>query len=311
MDVKTLHTLIAIVDHRGFAAAGRAVGLSPSGVSLQIKALEEEFGLRLFDRTARPPRLTSEGELFVGRAREVVAQWERLTDRQSGGSLTGVLDLGAVPTIVSGNLPLALRRLRDRNPDLRIRLTTGLSHELEALLRRGALDAAALTQPVQVPAGLTWSCFCQEPLAVIAPRGTAGERDQELLRAGPFIRFRRYAWAGRLIDEELRRRGIQVAVGMEVDSLEGIVSLVAHGLGVSVVPRRNIDQPFPAEVKVVDFGTPAVTRALGILQRVDNPRAHFVQQLFDELAALSRPMEETAPSATAAGSSRPALQGRR
>lgn len=68
MDVKTLHTLIAIVDHRGFAAAGRAVGLSPSGVSLQIKALEDELGLSLFDRTARPPRLTSEGELFVGRA---------------------------------------------------------------------------------------------------------------------------------------------------------------------------------------------------------------------------------------------------
>ena len=115
MDVKTLHTLIAIVDHRGFAAAGRAVGLSPSGVSLQIKALEGELGLRLFDRTARPPRLTAEGELFVGRAREVVAQWERLTDSLSGESLNGVLDLGAVPTIVSGNLPGALRRLRDHS----------------------------------------------------------------------------------------------------------------------------------------------------------------------------------------------------
>jgi DNA-binding transcriptional LysR family regulator len=88
---------------------------------------------------------------------------------------------------------------------------------------------------------------------------------------------------------------------LENVNLEGVVSLVAHGLGVSVVPRRNIDQPFPAAVKVVPFGTPAVTRTLGILQRVDNPRAHFVQQLFDELAALSQPSEATAPSAAAGG----------
>lgn len=294
MDVKTLHTLIAIVEHRGFAAAGRAVGLSPSGVSLQIKSLEHQLGVSLFDRRARPPRLTSEGEVFVRRAREVVAAWDRLTDTLGGESLVGVLDLGAIPTMVSGTLPLALRRLWDRNPELRIRLTTGLSHELEERLSKGDLDAAVLTQPVQVPAGLAWSCFCEEPLAVIAPKSVPGERDLELLAAGPFIRFRRYAWAGRLIDQELRRRGIHVTAGMESDTLEGIFSLVAHGLGVSVVPRRNIARPFPPEVKAVPFGEPVVTRALGILQRVDNPRAHFVQQLFDELAALSRPLAPTA-----------------
>jgi DNA-binding transcriptional LysR family regulator len=289
LDVKTLYTLLAIVDHRSFLEAGKAVGLSPSGVSLQIKGLEAEFGLTLFDRRTRPPRLTREAEAFVRRAREVVAGWERLTESLSMEAIVGVMELGAIPTIVSGTLPLALKRLRRKSPELKIRLTTGLSHELESLLRQGSLDAALLAQPSEVDPGMTWTPFCKEPLAVIAPKGAAGETDREILSSGPFIRFRRYAWAGRLIDEELRRRGIKVQAPMEVDSLEGIFSLVANGLGVSVVPRRNLARPFPAGVKAVPFGDPVVTRSLGILQPLDNPRRHLVRQLHKEMAAVSDP----------------------
>ncbi len=288
MDVRTLYTLLAIVDHRSFAEAGKAVGLSPSGVSLQIKNLEEEFGVTLFDRSTRPPRLNQDGQRFVHRAREIVASWERLTESLTRNSIVGVLELGAIPTIVSGALPIALQRLRRKTPDLRIRLTTGLSHELEDLLHRGSLDAAVLSQPTDLDPGMTWSSFCSEPLFVIAPKGTQGETDREILTGGPFIRFKRYAWVGRLIDEELRRRAIEVHSPMEVDTLEGIFGLVANGLGVSVVPRRSVARPFPPNVKAAPFGDPPVARRLGVLQRSDNPRVHLVQQLFDALAASSQ-----------------------
>lgn len=287
MDLKTLDTLIAIVDHRGFAAAGAAVGLSPSGVSLHVKSLEDEFRLTLFDRSTRPPSLTADGRAFVARSRAVIAGWQRLTQSLAPDAIVGVLELGAVPTVVSGTLPLALARLRRQSPDLRIRLTTGLSHELERLLRKGALDAAAMSQPETLAPGLTWSAFAAEPLAVIAPAGSAGATDREILTRSPFIRFKRHAWVGRLIDDELRRRAITVDSPMEVDTLEGIFGLVANGLGVSVVPRRNVARPFPADLRAVPFGDPPVTRSLGILQRADNPRAGFVDQLFDELAAVS------------------------
>ncbi len=295
MDIKTLNTLIAIVDHRGFAAAGAAVGLSPSGVSLQIKSLEDEFRLTLFDRSTRPPSLTADGRAFVARARAVIAGWQRLTESLAPDAIVGVLELGAVPTVVSGTLPLALARLRRHSPELRIRLTTGLSHELEQLLGKGALDAAAMSQPEALAPGLTWSAFCTEPLAVIAPADSAGETDREILTRSPFIRFKRFAWAGRLIDDELRRRAITVDSPMEVDTLEGIFGLVASGLGVSVVPRRNLARPFPANLRVVPFGDPPVTRSLGILQRADNPRAGFVARLFDELVAVSKPPPEPSP----------------
>ncbi len=283
MDVKTLKTFLAIVDNRGFAAAGQVVGLSTSGVSLQIKALEEEFGIALFDRTTRPPQLTKAGMIFVARAREAVLSWERLTQSMVEDALSGVLQLGAIPTVVSGVLPVALKKMQRSQPKLRIKLITGLSHELDEKLKKGMLDAALTVQPEQVASSLRWTRYCTEPLAVIAPADVAVKDDKTLLEQNPYIRFERYAWVGRLIDAELSRRNITVNTTMDVNTLDGVFGLVASGLGVSIVPWRKIADPFPANVRHIRFGTPALSRELGILQRKDNPRQHLVEELLEAL----------------------------
>ena len=91
MEIKTLYTLLAIVDHRSFSEAGKAVGLSASGVSLQIKSLEAEFGVTLFDRSTRPPTLTWDGQAFVSRARELLDVWEDLSHGLAKDTLAGIL----------------------------------------------------------------------------------------------------------------------------------------------------------------------------------------------------------------------------
>lgn len=283
MDVKTLKTFLAIVDNRGFAAAGQAVGLSTSGVSLQIKALEQEFQVTLFDRTTRPPQLTREGERFLARARDAVLSWERLTKYMAEDAKSGVLQLGAIPTVVSGILPLALKKLRQTRPQLKIKLTTGLSHELDRLLRRGTLDAALTVLPETIPDTLSWERYCKEPLAVIAPANIAISDDETLLSQNSYICFERYAWVGRMIDAELARRNITVNTTMEVDTLDGVFGLVANGLGVSIVPWRDIYDPFPANVGYTRFGSPPLSRELGVLQRQDNPRKHLVAELLTAL----------------------------
>ena len=154
MDVKSLYTLIAIVDQGSFGDAGRVVGLSTSGVSLQVRALEDELGMTLFDRSTRPPRLTDQGRAFVQRAREVIAAWENLSESLKRDATRGVLRVGAVHTSVSSIMPPALARLQARTPDLHIHLMTALSHELEDALKRGTLDAAILSRPASVDPAL-------------------------------------------------------------------------------------------------------------------------------------------------------------
>ena len=76
MDIRTLYTLIAIADHGSFAEAGNTIGLSLSAVSMQVRALEDELGITIFDRSRRPPILTDTGLALVHRARDLIGHWE-------------------------------------------------------------------------------------------------------------------------------------------------------------------------------------------------------------------------------------------
>jgi len=283
MDLRHLKTLIAIVEHRSFAAAADAIGLTQSAVSLHVKALEDDMQMTLFDRSTRPPLLNSQGAALVERAREIIALCDGLTDSLRGDRVTGVLDLGAVPTALTGMLPGALATLQAAQPELRIRVSSGLSNELADEVRKGVLDAAIVSEPAQLAAGLSWHPVIQEPLMVIAPVGTPGRKDRDLLAALPFIRFKRFAWAGRLIDTHLRERGIHLMPGMEMDSLEAIGAMVAHGLGVSIAPQRAMAAPFPNGVRAVPFGTPPLTRGVGIVERTESPKSDLVRALYDVL----------------------------
>ncbi len=280
---------MAIADHGGFAAAGDAIGLTQSAISLHVKALESTLGGIIFDRSRRPPLLNARGVALVERAREIVRLCADLEDSVDPRDITGSLDLGAIPTVISGVLPPALVSMQMTHPKLVIRLTSGLSSELVRRIYKGELDAGICSEPAELAAGLSWHPFAAEPLVVIAPGDARESNDRELLLSRPFIRFKRFAWAGQLIDSRLRDRGIRVNASIEVDSLEAISLMVSHGLGVSIVPTRNIEQPFPANLHVVPFGQPPVRRVVGLIERTSNPRAPFVRALHNILLGLCAP----------------------
>lgn len=287
MDIKTFQTLQAVVDHGSFARAGKAIGLSVSGVSLQIRAIEKHFNIVLFDRTVRPPKLTVEGHRFVLRSKYLLAAWANMLEEGQQDEVWGVLRLGAVPTVASGILPLALEKVKAWHPRLKIELVTGLAHELETSLRRSNLDAALLAHNNRMQPGLMWRPVCLEPLAVVAPTGARDDSDELLLRNFPFIRFRRVAWSlTRLIDQELSRRHIEVDTQMEIDTLEGILSLVSANLGVSIVPCRPIPYPFPEGVRWVFFGDPPATRSIGLLAQQETSKNEMIQELHGALVSV-------------------------
>ena len=282
MDIRHLKTLLAIADHGGFAAAGAAIGLTQSAVSLHVKNLEETLGVALFDRHRRPPVLNSHGRELIVKSREIVDLYDRMRQSFNPAALSGVLNLGAVPTVITGMLPAALMALRASQPGLHIRVANGLSEELVGRVQNGELDGALVTEPTHLASGLDWQAVAREPLMVIAPAHLPGD-DRGLLESLPFIRFQRYAWAGRLIDAQLRDRNIRINTGMEIDSLEAISLMVSHGLGVSVVPRRAIPQPFPPGVRALPFGEPPVYRVVGLVARSGNPRVMLLEVLHRQL----------------------------
>ncbi|MBC8346202.1 MAG: LysR family transcriptional regulator [Candidatus Marinimicrobia bacterium] len=285
MELRQLETLVAVLNHGGFTAAGEAIGLTQSAISIKIKMLEKELGVELFDRVTRPPTPTLKGLEFGRHAREILKMCSDLNENLSE-QLTGALQLGTIPTIQSGLLPEALVVLRESHPNFNVNIISGFSIDLSQKVNRGLIAAAIVNEPKQLLPGLSWHPFVHEKMVVIAPENAKGKLDREILESLPFIRFQRLSWEGRLTEEHLRERGIKVKTSMEMDSLEAVSQMVAHGLGVSVVPQRDIAEPFPKHIRVIPFGKKPVIRTIGLIEKINNPQSHLVKTMYQILLDL-------------------------
>jgi DNA-binding transcriptional LysR family regulator len=299
MDIRVLYTIVAIAEHGSFLAASRALNLSPAAVSLHVKIIEDELGETLFDRSVRPPVLTDAGRRTLERARRVLSEWEKLGEN-GPTEVAGMLALGAVPTAVAGLLAPALARLRTLRPHLRVTLTTDYAEELEDRLTRGMLDAALTIQPTSPPLGLRFTPVLVEPFHVVAPTGTPGEIDTELLTALPYIRFRRHAWIAHLIEQELTRRRLRLDAAMEIDTLTGVLALVQSELGVSILPAGQIDAYQATRLRTLPFGDPPVSRTVGLLRRPDHPKAPQIEEFLSALQATVAGAPEPSEAAASA-----------
>ncbi len=286
MKLQQLRTIVAIADHGSFVAAGRAVGLSQSAVSLQVKGLEEELDRELFDRDLRPPRPTPAGLELIERARQILRQIEEIGGPADEGRIAGRLTVGAVPTTLSGILPRALGALRDQHPDLAITVISGSSSALVDQAMRGEIDVAVVNKPAHKLAGLAWREIADEPFHVIGLATAAGTSDRELLTNNPFIWFNRQTWAGQQIERHLSQKKIRVEASMEMDSLDAIRSMVSAGLGVSIIPLCIGADPLPANVRTVPLGDPVTCRTIGLVHQRNSPGERLIETFYEALVGL-------------------------
>lgn len=263
MNIKQLKTLLAVVEYKSFAAAGDKIGLSHSAVSLQIKAIEDELGVQLFDRIKRPPVPTARGRALAEHAEKTLALFEASASVARGELVRSKLIIGAVPTALASFMPVALKRLQSQFPRLSIELRNGGSSILADQVSEGDLDVAVCTRPLNPIPGLDWHSIADEPFVVVAPAHAKGDNWRDLLQNHPFIWFNRKTWAGQSIEEELKHKRVAVNATMEIDSLEAIANLVSEGLGVSIVPICKGKRPFPKRIRHLPFGDPPFCREIG------------------------------------------------
>jgi len=284
MSIRTLRTLLAVEKHETFSAAAEAVYVSHAAVSQQMKALEAELGIALFDRSGRSPVLTPTGRALVAKAREIVNDYDNLVQSVTGpDGVTGELVLGTVPTCMSGLVPLSMSNLKRRHASLHISVQPGLTRALLAETQRGGIDAAIVTRPSLIPTGLTFEEIAEEDLQLLAAPNIESNDPLELLATEPFIRFNRDAVVGELIDNWMQRRGIRVRETMELEGLEAISSMVLANLGVSIVPKRCVAPPRTLPIKRLSLGPDGPKRSLGLVWRSGNPRQHIIEAVLSAL----------------------------
>jgi len=290
--IRTLQTFLAAARLGSFAAAGQEVGLTAAAVGLQVRALEDELGVVLFDRSARAVVLNPEGRQRVPAVKDLVERWHQLQARPEGDELGGTVVMGALVSALMGAFADALWTLKRRHPSLEVTLLAGQSADFMARVERGELDAAVVTQPpARLPASLAWTPLYSEPMVLIVPTRphfVLPAPPLQMLAQCPFMRFDRRTWTGHLVDEALAQCRATVVEGLELNSVEAIVELVRQGFGIAIVPKlANLRWSRDKALRVVPLPRVTVQRRVGLLERRGHGRERFTQALKDHFGARS------------------------
>lgn len=284
MSIRLLKTLIAVQEQGTFSAAAESVFVTHAAVSQQMKTLEEQWGVVLFDRSKRTPELTPIGRAMVAKAREVVMAYDNMLPSVMGDDgWAGQLIIGAVPTTLTGLIPLTVLNLKVAYPLLRVKVVPGLTNDLIRRVERGDIDAALLTRPHTLPRDHGWFSIAHESMELLASEQCRSNDPVELLQNNPYIRFSREAVVGGLIDNWLQDNGIKVVESMELESLESISSMVLANLGVSIVPKRCVASPNPLPLKRFVIDDPGCQRELGMLCASGTVKGRLLEAVYEHL----------------------------
>jgi DNA-binding transcriptional LysR family regulator len=283
--LRRLRHFLAVARHGSFAAAGHEVGLTAAAVGQQMRALEDELQLPLFERGPRSVALSPTGRALVPQFEDLVARYEALAlpaarEHELGGSV----QVGALVSALMGEFADALWALKREHPRLEVRLYAGLSAEFALKVERGELDAAVVTQPPsRLPAALQWNPLYAEPMVLVVPRKPhfkLAAQGAEVLRRSPFLRFDHSTWTGRLVDQALAQAGVAVRDELELNSVEAILALVRQGFGVSLVPQlRNVDWARDRALRVLPLARVTVQRHVGLLERRQHARTRLTEAI--------------------------------
>ncbi|RJL35534.1 LysR family transcriptional regulator [Bailinhaonella thermotolerans] len=246
MNLQQLRYAVALAEELNFGRAALREGVRQPPFSQQIARLEEELGVRLFERTTRQVRLTPAGEAFVAGARASLAHAEQAAEsaRRVGRGEAGRLVVGFVGSATNLTLPRVLRRFRARHPGVQVELRELPTAQQAEELRQGLLDVGLLHAPLAGPAAevLTTRTVAREVLLAALPsdhpHAARASLPPSALAAEPFVMFpRRY---GPALHDQItavaRAAGFEPRIVQEAVQMQTIVGLVAAGIGVSIVP---------------------------------------------------------------------------
>jgi DNA-binding transcriptional LysR family regulator len=282
LETRFLESFLTVVEAGSIAEAARRLRVTPAAIAQRIKALEDDIGRSLLIRSGRTVRATPAGIGLLDRAKRLVREINELRSVAATDQPVGELRLGATPSVFTGLLPSAVKRLTTKYPHIGLRLMPGTSAELYAEVEAGNLDAAVMVRQFKSSKSLEWKEIRREPLIVIAPLSFEGTDAHTALTRFPLVRYDRMMWGGKMAEAYLRSSRIHVREFMEIQSLEAIFVFVSQGLGVSLVPdwRPTWERGLPLRKLPIDDKAPA--RSIGILWTRNSPAIKLIDALIEE-----------------------------
>lgn len=287
MNLRDLAYLVAVADRRSFRQAAAACGVSQPTLSAQLKKLEAELGVSLFDRSVAPLAPTPVGERIIARARTVLAGVDEIRGEAAleAGSDGGVLKLGLFPTLGPYLLPHIVGSLRTSFPGLRLLVVEEKTSDLLAQLEAGSIDAAALALPVIGP-GLHLEPLFHEEFVLAVPAshplgGETGPVSPEDVAGTELVCLAEGHCLGDQVKEWIWAAGGHQRGDFRASSLESMRSMISAGTASTLLPALAIAPPVADApgVTLRRFAGDAPGRDIALVWRASSPRSELLAKL--------------------------------
>lgn len=246
MELRQLLYTLKIAEEKNFSRAADKLHIAQPSLSQQLSKLEQELGVKLFQRNTSTVELTFAGASFIQHAQKIMDAVAQLRQEMDDISQlrAGRVVVGSMPITGSHLLPYVLPAFKDAYPDIEITLLEDTSLNLEKLTAGGGTDLSLLSLPLQEPT-LAYEPIGEEIIDLAVPPNhrlaSSGEARSgvklEQLRDEPFIVLKKGQGFRKLTVDLCRGAGFEPNVVFESNNIETVQSLVAAGMGITLVPR--------------------------------------------------------------------------
>jgi LysR family hydrogen peroxide-inducible transcriptional activator len=279
MELHQLRYFCAVAETGSFSRAAEQSHVSQPSLSQQIIKLEDELGVRLFDRLGRSVRLTETGQTFLPRARAVLRELEaaRGDVAEQKDSVGGSVTIGVIPTVAPYFLPERLTWFSQKFPQVRLTVVEEITPILLDQVRASKVDLAILALPIRGHEFEAFSLLTERLFAALpAGHKLAKRRSLSLkdLRAQPFLLLRDGHCFRDTSVAACDRARMHPQIIFESGQFSSLLSMVGAGMGVSIVPEMAVEKKSRCRFVRIDDSAAARTIGAVVLRGRSLSRAH-------------------------------------
>ncbi|MFK4448541.1 DNA-binding transcriptional LysR family regulator [Caballeronia udeis] len=299
MDLRHLRYFVVVAEELHFTKAAQRIGIAQPPLTFQIKALENELGVQLFDRQPGRVSLTEPGKIYLEEVRVILehVRTAALRCQLSAKGVTGRLKIGFTESAsFREEMTNALHQYRSLFPQIDISLEKNRTGPLMDSLRQGRIDVAFVRPPIESDAEIQFVLISTEPMVAVVPKGHRLEGSStialEELRDELFVLYSRTTRSGlpEMVINACEASGFMPKVVQYAPQISSTINLVAGGLGISIVPACMRSSRADAVRYIPLTGAGAgISARLGIAHRVKGllPAAENLVRLVTADAAVS------------------------
>lgn len=273
--IRQIRAFLSVANHLKFTTAAEELHVSQPALTVQIRQLEERLGIRLFDRNKRQVSLTSAGRELMPLFQRIMSGMDQVMNASTDISQAqrGVVRVAALPSVAARLVPMAMARLNEHYPHIRIELHDVVAERIVEMVKYEDVDFGIGTRltpdrDIKVESLLT------DQICAFFPKGHPLERAGETLKladcAGyPLVLTQTNSSIRILFERAVARENLEISIASKVHYMSTALGIARANLGVAILPKTAVDAGSVAGLLCKRIEAPSLNRRIGIIRRAD------------------------------------------